>query len=109
MGTASKTVRKDPAGAPRSKASSGLAAVVKSWPAQTLLVVTGLGALLALRELVSANRITRRRRRALDYANGTSVMANFSSGRKRREQLIDSYRRHERPAGAERASSSGRR
>lgn len=89
---------------------AGLAAVVESWPGQTLLLLAGVGALLALWELVSTNRIYRRRRQALEYANGeTSVMANFSSGRKRREQLIASYRRHERLDSWGRPSSLGRR
>ena len=109
MSTASKTVRRDRGGAAKAGGRHGLAAVVGSWPAQTLLLLAGVAALLALWELANANRISRRRRRALEYTNGASVIANFSGTKKRREQLIDSYRRHERPAGAERASSSGRR
>jgi D-alanyl-D-alanine carboxypeptidase len=77
---------------------SGLAAVVESWPAQALLVLAGLAALLALWELVSTNRVHRARqvKAGSNQAANTSV---FATSRKRREQLIASYRRHERPAG----------
>jgi serine-type D-Ala-D-Ala carboxypeptidase (penicillin-binding protein 5/6) len=88
---------------------TGLAAVVRSWPGETLLLVAGLGALLALWELVSTHRLYRRRRQARDYTSGPSVMGNLSSSRKRREQLIASYRRHERPDSVRRSSSIGRR
>jgi hypothetical protein len=72
------------------------------------LLVAGLVAVLALWELVSTNRLYRRRQQARDYTKGAPVMGNLSSSRKRREQLIASYRRHERPADLPR-SSSGRR
>ena len=101
-------VRKSQAQAAAVPARAGLAAVVKSWPGQTLLLLAGLGALLALWELISTNRIYRRRRRSVTYDNGTSIMDNLSGSRKRRAQLIASYQRHERPNGLGGAPRFGR-
>jgi D-alanyl-D-alanine carboxypeptidase len=100
--------RKGPAPGAAVPARAGLAAVVQSWPGQTLLLLAGLGALLALWELVCTNRIYHRRHQAISYDNGTSVMDNLSGSRKRRAQLIASYQRHERPNGLGRAPRVGR-
>jgi D-alanyl-D-alanine carboxypeptidase (penicillin-binding protein 5/6) len=103
------TVRGNQAQAATAHPRTGLAAVVQSWPGETLLLVAGLAALLALWELLSTHQLYRRRRQARDYTSGPSVIGNLSSSRKRREQLIASYRRHERPGSVRRSSTVGRR
>ena len=94
------------AGATGGRASTGgLTSVLSSWPARALLVLAAIGALLALAELAVANRSLRRRQRP----EGGAVMLSFAGNRKRRQQLIDSYRRHERPNAFDHASAPGRR
>jgi D-alanyl-D-alanine carboxypeptidase (penicillin-binding protein 5/6) len=77
-------------------APTGLAAVVRSWLAQTLLMLAGVAGLLALWELASTSRIQRRARPLSSSGERASVIDSFSSSRKRRHEILDSYRRHER-------------
>jgi len=96
---------------PSHGSSRGLRAVLGTWPAQTLLVLAGLMGLFALWEIFCANRARTRTRLARQYSDRSSVVANLSGDRKRRQDLINSYRRHEhRGAGALRgAPTFGRR
>lgn len=75
----------------------GLAAVAGNWLGQVLLIVTGISALWALFELLTESKLRRRRRRAMtSFSSGFSLLGNLQGRRRRREQLLDSYRRHER-------------
>jgi D-alanyl-D-alanine carboxypeptidase (penicillin-binding protein 5/6) len=81
---------------------SSLSQVLSSLLGQVLLGVTALAALIALRELIRADR-ARRSRCARPYAplpaKPSRVVTAFSTRRRRRERLVASYTRHERPAG----------
>ncbi|HUB71995.1 MAG TPA: serine hydrolase [Acidimicrobiales bacterium] len=90
-----------------SPARRGLGAVVGSWPARALLLLAGAAAVLALWELTTATRLNRRRR--VPAQRAAPGAAAFSSGRKRRQQLVDSYTRHERTSSFGHASVFGRR
>ncbi|MGH9105402.1 MAG: D-alanyl-D-alanine carboxypeptidase family protein [Acidimicrobiales bacterium] len=81
----------------RRTSEGGLGRVVGSWPGQLLLLLSALGALLALRELVYTSRARRRSPQPPAYGPKTATIASFPGSRRRREQLVDSYRRHERP------------
>ncbi len=85
----------DPTPAP---ATGGLAAVLDAWPAQVLLALAGSAALIALWELRSLQQLNDRGRRSrVGYGPGTPPMRVMTAGRRRREQIVASYRRHERP------------
>jgi D-alanyl-D-alanine carboxypeptidase (penicillin-binding protein 5/6) len=80
----------------------GLSEVLGTLLGQALLAVTALAALVALGELVRTDRARRGRRTrayALPPGRAARVAAALSTGRRRRERLIASYTRHERPAG----------
>ena len=100
--------RRGPTSAPASRAEAlgggatpppsphGLASVLAAWPAQVLLVLAGSAALYALWELRSLQQLNVRSRRAPGtYRRGTAPMKAMAGGRRRREQLVASYRRHE--------------
>jgi D-alanyl-D-alanine carboxypeptidase (penicillin-binding protein 5/6) len=79
-------------------APTGLTAVVRSWLAQILLMLAGVAGLLALWELACTNRIQRRARPVSSYGQRASVIDSFSASSKRSHEIVDSYRRHERPS-----------
>jgi D-alanyl-D-alanine carboxypeptidase (penicillin-binding protein 5/6) len=80
------------AGAGRS--DGGLWSVVRTWPAKVLLGLAALGLALAIVEFA---RIDRGRRRSGPVLGlGSVSTAGIGLGRRRREQLVASYRRHER-------------
>ena len=75
----------------------GLAAVTSTWLGKVLLLATGTSAVWALLELLTENNLRRRRRRATEPFTSTgSLVGNLQGGKRQREQLLDSYRRHER-------------
>jgi D-alanyl-D-alanine carboxypeptidase (penicillin-binding protein 5/6) len=75
----------------------GLGAVTSTWLGRALLIATGVSAVWALLELVTESNLRRRRRRATESFTSTgSVLTNLHGGKRRREQLLASYRRHER-------------
>jgi D-alanyl-D-alanine carboxypeptidase (penicillin-binding protein 5/6) len=76
--------------------SGGLAAVLRAWPGKALLILSGAAALFALWEIVSTNRLRHYRDRPGPSGASTGLMSTFSATRRRREQLVDSYRRHQR-------------
>ncbi|MGA3219865.1 MAG: hypothetical protein ABSE77_12445 [Acidimicrobiales bacterium] len=77
----------------------GLSSVLNAWPAQVLLLLAGAAALVALWELWSLQQVNDRGRRPYGppYRAGPTQMYGVASGRRRRAQLVASYRRHERP------------
>jgi D-alanyl-D-alanine carboxypeptidase (penicillin-binding protein 5/6) len=76
----------------------GLGSVLGTWPAQMLLALAAAAALFALWELKSLQQLPGRSRRSYgSYRPGPAPMKIIASGRRRREQLVASYRRHERP------------
>jgi hypothetical protein len=75
----------------------GLAAVASTWLGKVLLVATGISAVWALIELLTENNLRRRQRRAMgSFTSAGSLLSNLQGGKRRREQLLSSYRRHER-------------
>ncbi len=79
------------------KRRRGLAAVASTWLGKVLLVATGISAVWALIELLSENNLRRRQRRAMgSFTSAGSLLGNLQGGKRRREQLLSSYRRHER-------------
>jgi D-alanyl-D-alanine carboxypeptidase (penicillin-binding protein 5/6) len=75
----------------------GLAAVASTWLGKVLLLVTGISAVWALLELFTESNLRRRRRRATEsFTSAGSLLSNLQGGKRRREQLLASYRRHER-------------
>jgi serine-type D-Ala-D-Ala carboxypeptidase (penicillin-binding protein 5/6) len=79
------------------KRRRGLAAVASTWLGKVLLVATGISAVWALIELLSENNLRRRQRRAMgSFSSAGSLLSNLQGGKRRREQLLSSYRRHER-------------
>ncbi len=75
----------------------GLGAVTSTWLGKVLLLATGVSAVWALLELVFESNLRRRRRRATESFTSTgSLLTNLQGGKRRREQLLASYRRHER-------------
>jgi hypothetical protein len=93
-------------GAPRTAAMStspvrarnGLSSVLAAWPAQVLLFLTGAAALVALWELRSLQQVNGRSRRAYGaHQPGVAPRNGVAGSRRRRAQLVASYRRHERP------------
>ena len=75
----------------------GLAAIASTWLGKVLLLATGTSAVWALLELLTESNLRRRRRRATEPFTSTgSLVGNLQGGKRRREQLLDSYRRHER-------------
>jgi len=75
----------------------GLGTVMGSWLARLLVMAAGVAGLVAIWELAGANR-SERRRRLVGGPDRSALAATFHGGRKRRRQLVDSYRRHERSA-----------
>jgi serine-type D-Ala-D-Ala carboxypeptidase (penicillin-binding protein 5/6) len=81
----------------RSQKQRGLAAVASTWPGKVLLVATATSLLWAMLELLTESSLRRRRRKAMEsLTSAGSVLSGLHGGRRRREQLLDSYRRHER-------------
>jgi hypothetical protein len=79
------------------QARRGLAAVASTWLGKVLLIATGVSAVWALLELLTESNLRRRRRRATEsFTSAGSVLSNLQGGKRRREQLLASYRRHER-------------
>jgi D-alanyl-D-alanine carboxypeptidase len=75
----------------------GLAAVAGTWLGQILLVITGISALWAFAELLTENNLRRRHRKSTEpFSPGSSMLSNLNGGRRRREQLLASYKRHEK-------------
>jgi len=75
----------------------GLAAVASTWLGKVLLVATGISAVWALLELLTESNLRRRRRRAMEsFTSAGSLLGNLQGGNRRREQLLASYRRHEK-------------
>jgi len=75
----------------------GLAAVASTWLGKVLLVATGISAIWALIELLTESNLRRRQRRAVgSFTSAGSLLSNLQGGKRRREQLLSSYRRHER-------------
>jgi D-alanyl-D-alanine carboxypeptidase (penicillin-binding protein 5/6) len=76
----------------------GLSSVLSAWPAQVLLFVSGTAALVALWELRSLQQVSGRGRRPfVPQRPRTAQVKGMVGGRRRRAQLVASYRRHERP------------
>jgi D-alanyl-D-alanine carboxypeptidase len=76
----------------------GLSSVLSAWPAQLLLLLAGTAALFALWELRSLQQVSERSRRSSAPYRPETVPVNVvAGGRRRRAQLVASYRRHERP------------
>jgi hypothetical protein len=79
------------------KRRRGLDAVASTWLGKVLLVATGISAGWALLELLTENNLRRRQRRAMGaFTSAVSLLSNLQGGKRRREQLLSSYRRHER-------------
>ena len=75
----------------------GLAGVASTWLGKVLLIATGISAVWALLELLTESNVRRRRRRATEpFTSSGPMLGNLQGGKRRREQLLDSYRRHER-------------
>jgi hypothetical protein len=75
----------------------GLSSVLNAWPAQALLLLAGAAGLVALWELWSLQQVNGRGRRPYrPYRPRTSQISGITGGRRRRAQLVASYRRHER-------------
>jgi D-alanyl-D-alanine carboxypeptidase len=75
----------------------GLAGVASTWLGKVLLLATGISAVWALLELLTESNLRRRRRRATEpYTSTGPLRGNLQGGKRRREQLLDSYRRHEK-------------
>jgi D-alanyl-D-alanine carboxypeptidase (penicillin-binding protein 5/6) len=75
----------------------GLAAVASTWLGKVLLLATAVSAVWALLELFTESNLRRRRRRATESFTSTgSLLGNLQGAKRRREQLLASYRRHER-------------
>ena len=74
----------------------GLAAVASTWLGKVLLLATGISAVWAMLELLTENNLRRRRRATESFTSTGSLLGNLQGGKRRREQLLDSYRRHER-------------
>ncbi len=80
------------------RARHGLSSVLAAWPAQALLFLAGAAALVALWELRSLQQVNGRSRRSYRPRRpGNTPMNGVAGGRRRRAQLVASYRRHERP------------
>jgi D-alanyl-D-alanine carboxypeptidase len=76
----------------------GLDAVVRSWPAQLLLILAGIAALCALWEMRAFRQLQQDRRPARAPSRpGPSPVASTVGSRRRRAQIIASYRRHQHP------------
>jgi D-alanyl-D-alanine carboxypeptidase len=89
----------------------GLSAVLDAWPAQVLLYLAAAAALFALWELWCLQQLNDRGRRRPQRSDEPGMaptrpraaptrpvpMNSFGGGRRRREQLVASYRRHEHP------------
>jgi hypothetical protein len=74
-----------------------LAAIASTWLGKVLLLATGTSAVWALLELLTESNVRRRRRRATEpFTSSGPMLGNLQGGKRRREQLLDSYRRHER-------------
>jgi D-alanyl-D-alanine carboxypeptidase (penicillin-binding protein 5/6) len=83
--------------ASRGGEKAGLASVVRQWPAKVLLGLAGLAAVLALLELMNTSRARHRHRRTLSaFGPGSGLAASLLTNRRRRDQLVASYARHER-------------
>jgi D-alanyl-D-alanine carboxypeptidase (penicillin-binding protein 5/6) len=78
------------------QARRGLAAVASTWLGKVLLLATGISAVWAMLELLTENNLRRRRRATESFTSTGSLLGNLQGGKRRREQLLDSYRRHER-------------
>jgi D-alanyl-D-alanine carboxypeptidase (penicillin-binding protein 5/6) len=79
------------------KRRRGLAAVASTWLGKVLLLATGISAVWALIELLTESNLRRRQRRATgSFTSAGSLLSNLQGGKRRREQLLSSYRRHER-------------
>ncbi len=75
----------------------GLAAVASTWLGKVLLIATGISAVWALIELLAETNLRRRRRQTMgSFTSAGSLLSNLHGGKRRREQLLASYRRHER-------------
>ena len=86
------------AGAAAAPRRHGLSSVLSAWPAQLLLLLAGTAALFALWELRSWQQVNARGRRSVKpYRPGPAQVNGIAGGRRRRAQLVASYRRHERP------------
>jgi D-alanyl-D-alanine carboxypeptidase (penicillin-binding protein 5/6) len=86
-------------GVPGTHGRGALEGVISAWPAQLLLVATGAAALVGLSEVLRG-RSTRRRRQVAPLGApdaGRSPLLGPLGARHRRERLLASYTRHERP------------
>ena len=82
---------------PGARERGALVSVISAWPAQLLLMATGVAALVGLSEILRG-RFARRRRQASLLGTpgaGRSQLIGPLGARRRRERLLASYTRHE--------------